>query len=338
MLRRALVLASLAAIQGCATPPLVEETYTGPIAIIADTATGGGRSGGVFFILAEMDGKPVATSLGASIAASSGQGPNLQLRQVERTVKAGPTKLKLAGRIGYAAPIQQMFSSAASREVEGVIDVDLKANTRYRVNGNLDAFRREVWLEDAVTNQIVGQKIVNLADAKATAVSAADASFTCCNLHYQDDWISDGNWTTQPFIPAGSRIKVNDYGGRYRANVMIEGRPMRIGLDWGRAQESTEKYVSKLVVKDDPNLRIATFPANVQAAIRAGKVMAGMTKEHVIISLGYPRTDGTRSLDLNEWTYWADEKSEFAVIWDSNQRVKEISGAPRVARLVTYSE
>ena len=330
-------LAVIVLTQACAVSSLVPDDFTGPTAMIFDTSTGGGRSGATFFVLSEVDGQPVANSMGASVAASSGQGPNWQLRQSERKVAAGKNTLKLRGQITYPSPVQQIFLASRMHSLDGTVDVDLKPDMRYRVNGILDSFRREIWLEEIGTGQIVGQKIIGAAEPAAVATSASDATYTCCNLHYSGDWISDANYTTLPFIPAGSRIKINDYGW-YRASVMIEGRPMRIGQDYGRAQESTEKYVTKLVVNEDPKIRIATFPANVQAAIRAGKVLPGMTREQVIMSLGPPRTDRTASIDATEWTYWTQANDEFVVLWGANGRVKEIDGALRVKRLVLHGE
>ena len=34
------------------------------------------------------------------------------------------------------------------------------------------------------------------------------SGYTCCNLHYDGDWISDANYTDLPFIPAGAPISV----------------------------------------------------------------------------------------------------------------------------------
>jgi hypothetical protein len=326
-----------ALIQGCATPQvqLIPAAYTGPTATIADTATGGGSGGGVFFFVEEVNDERIVNTLGASFAASRGQGAYMQLSQVERKLIARKTKLKLAGRVGYAAPIQQMFKSNSAYSVEGVIEVDLRPDVRYRVTGVLDAFKREVWLEEGGTQQILGGKIIGAPETPAASMT--DAQFTCCNLRYEGDWISDANWATLPFVPAGSRIKVVDYG-RNRASVMIDGRPMRIGLDYGRAQGTTEKFVSKLLVREDPNLRIATFPANIAAAIRAGKVMPGMTHDQVIVSLGYPRADGTPSLESAGWKYWTRANEEYIVRWDSDRRVKEIDGAHGVKLRVVHAE
>ena len=324
------------AFQGCAAPPAPPD-FAGPTATIADTTIGGGRSGKTFFVLAEVGGRPVANSMGTSATASSEQDPNLRSYESERKVVARRTTLRLRGQITFPSPVQQIFLARRMHSVDGTVDVELKPNTNYRVTGVLDSFRREIWLEETGSGQVVGRKITAAADPTVVAASASDAAYTCCNLHYDGDWISDANYQTLPFIPAGSRIAINDYG-RYRASVMIEGRPMRIGQDYGRAQESTEDYVTKLVLNEDPKVRIATFPANVQAAIRAGKVMPGMTREQVIMSLGPPRTDRTASIDLLGWTYWTTARDEFVVLWDTNHRVRAVDGAPRVKQLVLYGD
>ena len=55
-------------------------------------------------------------------------------------------------------------------------------------------------------------------------------------------------------IPAGASIKVLDYG-RYRVNVEIDGRKMRLGLDYGR-QMALEAWAKKIVVGEDPRRTI----------------------------------------------------------------------------------
>src|SRR5688572_7303984 len=92
--------------------------------------------------------------------------------------------------------------------------------------------------------------------------------YTCCNLHYEGDWISDGNWSGSPMIPAGARIRVRSYGWwSNRAFVEIDGTPFRFGQDYGRGEEPLEKFVSKWIVADDPRPRIALFPDTVRTAI-----------------------------------------------------------------------
>jgi hypothetical protein len=165
----------------------------------------------------------------------------------------------------------------------------------------------------------------------ATAfVSAAGAEelfqgYTCCNLHYDKDWISDANWGQLPMIPAGTPIKVLSYGFN-RASVEIDGKPFRIGQDYGRADEPLEKYISKLVVKASPKGRIDRYPDKVRAAIHEGRVIPGMTREQAIVAVGYPPTHQTKTLDARVWNLWQSRAGRYEVHWTEKGNVEKVVG------------
>jgi len=176
-------------------------------------------------------------------------------------------------------------------------------------------------------------KIIRIVLAGAATLLAAGAlaqdkpeGYTCCNFHYEKDWISDANWGNLPMIPAGAKIKVLDYGWN-RASVEIDGKPMRIGHDYGRSEESLEKFVSKLVVKSNPRAKIDRAPAKVKAAMHESRVVPGMTKEQVIMSVGYPPTHRTRSTEDSTWNYWASRAGRYEVHFKGNT-VEKVVGAP----------
>src|SRR4249920_2327005 len=112
------------------------------------------------------------------------------------------------------------------------------------------------------------------------------SGFTCCNLHYEGYWISDANWSYLPMIPAGQPAKITEYG-RYRFYLDLDGKKMRYGQDYGRSEPMAE-LARKIVVAQDPKAKIATWPAEVREAVNLGKIRIGMTKDQVIVSLGYP--------------------------------------------------
>ncbi|MDH5577038.1 MAG: hypothetical protein OEZ09_01140 [Betaproteobacteria bacterium] len=153
------------------------------------------------------------------------------------------------------------------------------------------------------------------------------SGYTCCNLHYENDWISDANWSSMPMIPAGASIKVIDYG-RYRVNVEIDGRKMRLGLDYGR-QMPLEQWAAKVVVADDPRRKIAAWPAPVRDAVRAGKVAVGMSKEQVLVAIGYPPMHQTPSLEAPQWKYWHTGFGSYLVVWDGAGRLKDVIADPQ---------
>jgi hypothetical protein len=152
------------------------------------------------------------------------------------------------------------------------------------------------------------------------------AGFTCCNLHYEGDWISDANWSSLPMIPAGQPAKITDYG-RYRIYVEIDGKSMRLGQDYGRS-EPLGQFARKIIVAQDPKAKIATWPAGVREAVKLSKITLGMTKEQVIVSLGYPAIHQTPSLDYPQWKYWLTRAGSFIVLWDDQGRVREVVADP----------
>jgi hypothetical protein len=159
--------------------------------------------------------------------------------------------------------------------------------------------------------------------------------FACCDLHFSRDWINDGNYAELPMIPAGTPIEVLNYGF-HRAYVKVDGKPMRLGHDYGRDQESLQSWVGKIVVNDDPRPHIATYPPPVQAAIREGKVMVGMTREQAIASIGYPLTSENISLDTPMWRIWRSSHGEYDLNFGEDGRIKSITGDDSVTSLVIY--
>jgi hypothetical protein len=177
---------------------------------------------------------------------------------------------------------------------------------------------------------LAGLLVAGVAVALGAGPVAAQAplleGFTCCNLHHDGDWISDANWSNLPMIPAGTPIKITFYGYNHRAFAELDGRAMRIGHDYGRAQESLEKYVSKLVVPASPATKIEGYPKAFRDAIRAGRVETGMTREQAIIAAGYPATHKTPSLDAPVWNYWASRAGRYEVHWNAKGTVQTIVG------------
>jgi hypothetical protein len=181
---------------------------------------------------------------------------------------------------------------------------------------------RRRWLLPALAAAVAASTASAQADDKEPKLSG----FTCCNLHYDGDWISDANWSSKPMIPAGAPIKITDYG-RYRIYVEIDGKSMRLGQDYGRT-EPLAQFARKIVVDQDPKAKIATWPAGVRDAVKFGKIMVGMTKEQVIVSLGYPAIHQTPSLDYPQWKYWLTTFGSFLVLWDDQGRVRDVVADP----------
>jgi hypothetical protein len=161
--------------------------------------------------------------------------------------------------------------------------------------------------------------------AHAAIAQDLPSGYTCCNLHYDKDRISDVNWTHAPMIPAGAKIRVLGYGTN-EANVEIDDRPYVIAHEYGRKQESVEQFVKKLVVPASPKAKIASWPPPVRSAIEKGTVVNGMTREQVIVSVGYPPTHRTPTLDAPMWQHWQSRAGRFEVYWGADGKVERTVG------------
>src|SRR5690349_6086766 len=96
----------------CAATWAVSVAAQAGTATIEDRARGGGRSGGLFFYVAAIDGRDVPNALDASVGAGRGRGAELVVKAASREVPAGHASLRLRGAQGYAAPIQSIFKTA----------------------------------------------------------------------------------------------------------------------------------------------------------------------------------------------------------------------------------
>jgi hypothetical protein len=165
-------------------------------------------------------------------------------------------KVRLLGTVAMAAPIDAIFKSGRLFSAEGETEVELKADVRYRVNGIVDSLRREVWIEEVQTGRIVGKKVVQSPDPDADKKMANAAHYACCNLRYDDRWISDSNILARPFI--SRRFARQDRGlGQESRPRPRRGRPLSAGPDNGFEKLTREQFAERLFVKEDPRPRIA---------------------------------------------------------------------------------
>jgi len=171
------------------------------------------------------------------------------------------------------------------------------------------------------------------------------SGYTCCNFHYRKTrvpdidsrnslgyrrsasgyWIGDANWSSEPWIPAGTPIRTKSYS-KYSVKVDVDvvyTQEMHLGLDFGRDQDIND-WVRKMIVLEDPKPKIWNWPEPVRRAVATGKVAIGMTREQVIVSLGYPPAHETPSLDVDRWKYWYGRFDTFLVVWDDEGRVGDV--------------
>jgi hypothetical protein len=177
---------------------------------------------------------------------------------------------------------------------------------------------------------VLNRKILILAAAAAIPMHAIaedkPAGYLCCNMRSDGSWISDINYDEngKHIIPVGTPVKVTGYG-HYRVKVEINGKSQAIGNDYSRDLPD-DVFAKRYVVPDNPAAKIAAFSPKIQAAISSARIAIGMTREQVLMSVGYPVSSENHNLDDKTWRFWLSSFGEFHVVFDNNGNVVDVTG------------
>jgi hypothetical protein len=142
--------------------------------------------------------------------------------------------------------------------------------------------------------------------------------YLCCNMRSDGSWISDINYQESGkfVVPAGTPLKALGWG-RYRVEVALPTLPQGrqwLGNDYSR-DIAMDAFARRYIVREDPAAKLAGWPQKIQDAVTSARVTKGMSREQVLMALGYPISSETPHLDAKVWRYWLWTFSEFRVVF-----------------------
>ncbi len=176
------------------------------------------------------------------------------------------------------------------------------------------------------TSNVLALIALTAMSGAALAADEKPAGFLCCNMRTDGSWISDINYdeNSKRIIPVGTPLKVTGYG-HYRVKVDINGKSQAIGNDYSRDLDLVT-FAKRYVVADDPAAKIATFPKRIQDAIASARLVKGMTREQVMMSVGYPVSSENHNFDDKTWRFWLSSFSEFRCRFDDRGLLVDVEG------------
>ena len=182
--------------------------------------------------------------------------------------------------------------------------------------------------------RLVFTALAAFAAAGSVHAQSKPEGYLCCNMRSDGSWISDSNYAEngKRVVPVGTPAKVTGYG-RYRVKVLLDGKKQEIGNDYSRDLDD-EAFAKRYVVAADPKAKIATFPEKTRKAIESQRIHKGMTREQVLMSLGYPISSENPNLDTEMWRFWLSSFAEFQVLFDAGGKVRDIATDPQTRNRV----
>ncbi|MGC4060633.1 MAG: outer membrane protein assembly factor BamE [Aquabacterium sp.] len=172
----------------------------------------------------------------------------------------------------------------------------------------------------------------------ATPLAPKISGYTCCNLRPSSDAVSSYNVQGGPIIPAGEPVTMTTKK-RYHVYGSIGGADIELRDDMSNSEAETLAWVRQIIVAENPRAQLATWPADIQAAVQSAKVKPGMSKAQVLMSLGYPSKKETPKLDADVWHYWTpyDDEKLIDLHFDDKGLLTELSGVPEGVRAVSVA-
>jgi len=161
-------------------------------------------------------------------------------------------------------------------------------------------------------------------EAAVTGLPADTPVYTLTNLHAEEEKVSAANFQYPDVIPVCSQVTLLKAKKDY-----LEFRVDETGREYwyqnhGAVGEPFADHLARYFGPVCPQAELAALNDAERDAVRAGTVQVGMSKEAVILAIGYPPKRDTRSTELPRWRYWSGSRADFIVVFGDDGRVEKV--------------
>lgn len=146
--------------------------------------------------------------------------------------------------------------------------------------------------------------------------------YTTHNIWYDSpDKIFSINYHKGKILPAGTRVEIIRVEKGESVTFQIAGTNQKFTLiyqDKFHGPITFSKFMDRLFTEKSFEELTQGLTQQEIDAIKAGKLVPGMSKKAVVIALGFPPEHKTASLNSNTWVYWFSRFKKTSVNFDAN--------------------
>lgn len=150
--------------------------------------------------------------------------------------------------------------------------------------------------------------------ALAAPVRAADVAYhligapgvvTLVNLHPDEvhKRLYSVNYQMEGLMPACTKVKILSVTNR-RMEFEVQGGAKYEYAFHDSLKDPIPKHLDRYFGTACPRKKIDALSGVNRQGFKEGRILPGMTKEAVILAVGYPPEHATPSLDSTTWKYW----------------------------------
>jgi hypothetical protein len=149
--------------------------------------------------------------------------------------------------------------------------------------------------------------------------------FLCCNLRYDPKRpeITDTIAAQGTLVPFATRVEVQKV---MRDSVVFTpaGHPaITLAYEHG-GRVPFDTFLSRLFVTEDPRLKLKKVPARQVKQVEKATIAPGMSRDQVLLAVGYPPADRTPALEATTWSYGDGGGSDAFVVYFDGDRVSSV--------------
>ena len=146
---------------GGATVSKPMDCQTGSFFTLRDTVSHAESNKGEFFVVLEVDGRPIKNSLDETRGATCGPGNTLHSRYIQRQLPLRSMELKIIATHLSATPSDENASKAAGTffKISNVFPFHTEDGRSYVVTGMLQKAKTCVWIADAETRRQASPRV-----------------------------------------------------------------------------------------------------------------------------------------------------------------------------------
>src|SRR4029453_7397978 len=159
--------------------------------------------------------------------------------------------------------------------------------------------------------------------------------FLCWNLRYDPHKpeITDTIAAQGTLLPFATRVEVQKVTKNSVVFAPAGHPPITLDFEHGGKTLSFDSFLSRLFVTEDPRLKLKKVPARQVKLVEKGTIVPGMSRDQVLLAVGYPPADRTPSLEAATWTYSDGADADAFVVYFDGNRVSSVQhGAPSRTR------